>query len=74
MDRAIEICESHDNYVIETGAHDTQADGLQTLLRAAHRLINPRRIVRPDGVVIACSYDGFTSSEQAAKNGREELL
>lgn len=46
---------------------------LHALFLTAHTLVNPWRIIRvSDGVMMACSYDGFTSIEQAAANGRVE--
>lgn len=64
-------CELQYDYLSDE-KHETWRSNFCLLMRFAHTLINPWRIVRSDGVVIACSYDGFTPIAQAAANGRAD--
>lgn len=63
------ICELQYNFISDSD-HSLVRSEFHTLIRAARKVINPWRIVRSDGVILACSYDHFTSKEQAERNGR----
>lgn len=66
---ALTECTLQYNFVDEAH-YDTWRATFKAALGFAATTLNPWRIVREDGVVIASSYDGFTSMEQAAANGR----
>lgn len=63
-------CEIQLNYVSDTNCDTLACKVGDVNWLAMRRAFNPWRIVRADGVVIASSYDGFTSLEQAVANGR----
>lgn len=60
------------DFISETNHGSYRTNSIWFLFKFARELVNPWRIVRDDGVVIACSYGGFTSMEQAQANGRVE--
>lgn len=68
---ALTECELQYNFIDEA-KHDKWRATFKTAMGFATTTVNPWRIIRDDGVVIASSYDGFTSVEQAARNGRQQ--